>query len=211
MNELDIYVVDDDRAVLSSVHAVLARTGRRVHCLASAEEFFAAAELQRAGCVVTDVQMPGIGGVELQNRLLAAHSPLAVVVVTGVANVPIAVAMMERGAVTLLEKPYAAADLLSAVERGLAVSAERWREQSVARRLAQLTAEERNVLAQLLAGQPNKAIAHTVSMSMRTVDRRRQAVLEKMGVHSVAELAVLLASTGLVRPLESGQAAAERN
>ena len=211
MTELNIYVVDDDRAVLLSVQAVLSHRGHTVHCFASGEEFFVAAVLDRPGCVVTDVQMPGSSGVDLQRRLLAARSPLSVVVVTGVADVPTAVAMMENGAITLLEKPYAPADLLCAVERGLAASRERWRAHAVRHRLAQLTDEERGVLEQMLAGQPNKAIAHAVAMSMRTVDRRRQAVLEKMGVGSVPELALMLGAARLTGPTDSDSTLAARN
>src|SRR5262245_45380092 len=107
-----VYAVDDDEAVLASVKAVLSLYGHRVACYSSAEEFLEEASLEDPGCVVTDLQMPEVSGVELQRRLLAAHSPLAVVVVTGVADVPTAVTMMERGAVTLLEKPYDHAALL---------------------------------------------------------------------------------------------------
>jgi FixJ family two-component response regulator len=123
------------------------------------------------------------------------------VVVTGVADVPTAVTMMENGAVTLLEKPYDHAELLHAVERGLAASRERWEQkhdaESVRERLSTLTDNERSVMECMLAGQPNKAIAHRLDLSMRTVDRRRQAVLEKMGARTVPELALLLGTTRL--------------
>src|SRR5262245_24758757 len=127
MNESDpIYVVDDDEAVLLSVSAVLKQHGYVSTCYSSATSFLNVAPLERPGCVITDVQMPQISGIELQQRLLDANSPLSVVVVTGVADVPMAVALMESGAVTLLEKPYNHYHLLNAVQRGLTASRARW-------------------------------------------------------------------------------------
>jgi two-component system, LuxR family, response regulator FixJ len=197
MNDADaIYAVDDDEAVLLSVHAMLKQHGYAARCFSSAAVFLAEAPLDRPGCVITDVQMPEINGIELQQRLLDANSPLSVVVVTGVADVPMAVSLMESGAITLLEKPYNHHDLLRAVERGLAASHRRSEHQAIEcqahDRLAALTEEERNVLDCMLAGHPNKMIAHRLDMSMRTVDRRRHAVLEKMGVKSAPELALLV-------------------
>ena len=131
---------------------------------------------------------------------------MAVVVVTGVANVPMAVSLMEYGAITLLEKPYDSQQLLKAVNRGLTLSnehCEQWqRDQEIQRRLNQLTDEERSVMDRLLADKPNKAISSELHLSLRTVDRRRQAVLEKLGVSSVPELALMLG------PLLRNQAAA---
>ncbi len=196
-----VYVVDDDEAVLLSVQAMLSQHGYLCRCYLSAEEFLRDAPRDSPGCVITDLQMPEVSGVELQQRLLASQSPLSVVVVTGVADVPTTVALMERGAVTLLEKPYNHDDLVRAVERGLAASRERWLkrrdEQSVLDRLASLTEDERRVMECMLTGQPNKAVAHRLELSMRTVDRRRQAVLEKMGVRTAPELALLLGATRL--------------
>jgi FixJ family two-component response regulator len=194
-----IYVVDDDEAVLLSVQAMLKQHGYLCRCYLSAEKFLREAPCDRPGCVITDLLMPEVSGVELQQRLIAEQSPLSVVVVTGVADVPTTVALMERGAVTLLEKPYNHDDLVRAVERGLAASRERWLqkqdEQSVLDRLATLTEDEYRVMECMLAGQPNKAVAHRLELSMRTIDRRRQAVLEKMRVRTATELALLLGAT----------------
>jgi FixJ family two-component response regulator len=196
-----IYVVDDDEAVLLSVQAMLSQHGYLCRCYLTAEEFLRDAPRDQPGCVITDLQMPETSGVELQQRLLADESPLSVVVVTGVADVPTTVALMERGAITLLEKPYNHDDLVHAVERGLEVSRARWLEkqsrQSVVDRLSTLSDDERRVMECMLTGQPNKAVAHRLELSMRTVDRRRQAVLEKMGVRTAPELALLLGSAGI--------------
>jgi len=199
-----IYVVDDDEAVLLSVRAVLEQNAYRAECYPSGVKFLERATLDRPGCVITDLKMPEMNGVELQQRLLAAGSLLSVVIVTGVADVPTAVELMEKGAVTLLEKPYSHVELVAAVKRGLAASQERWerdRERNLVQsRLAELGAEERSVMELMLAGEPNKTIAHRLDLSMRTVDRRRQTVLEKMGVKTVPALALLVGKTRLNEP-----------
>ncbi|QDU30404.1 Response regulator protein TmoT [Anatilimnocola aggregata] len=199
-----IYVVDDDVAVLTSLQALLIAHNYQVQCFASAEQFLQEVSLHRRGCVVTDVAMPGVTGVELVRKIYEAKSPLSVVVVTGVANVPMAVKLMEFGALTLLEKPYDAQQLLQAVNRGLTLSNQQseqfQREQEVQRRLNQLTDEERSVMDRLLADKPNKSIAAELHLSLRTVDRRRQSVLEKLGVGSVPEMALM------VGPLRTAQA-----
>jgi len=200
-NTDNVYIVDDDEAVLLSVKAMLSEHGYQSRGYLSAKDFLADTPIDCPGCVITDLQMPEISGVELQQRLLAARSFLMVVVVTGVADVPTAVALMESGAITLLEKPYNHTELVAAVERGLSRSRERWiqahDEQSTRQRLESLTEDERQVMDCMLTGQPNKAIAHRLRLSMRTVDRRRQAVLEKMGVRTAPELGLLL---GAMRP-----------
>ncbi len=201
MTESAIYVVDDDEAVLLSVQAMLMQHGYECRCYLTAEDFLREAPNDRPGCVITDLQMPEVSGIELQQRLLADESPLTVVVVTGVADVPTTVALMERGVVTLLEKPYNHDDLVQGVERALELSREKWLQRqnnnSVRTRLATLTDDERRVMECMLTGQPNKAVAHRLELSMRTVDRRRQAVLEKMGVRTAPELALLLGAAGI--------------
>jgi FixJ family two-component response regulator len=197
-----VYIVDDDEAVLLSVKAMLSQHGYQSHGYLSADEFLAEAPSDFPGCVITDLQMPVVSGVELQQRLLAAKSFLAVVVVTGVADVPTTVTLMEKGAITLLEKPYDHNKLVLAVERGLTLSREQWlqarSEQLTRQRLESLTEDEHRVMQCMLTGQPNKAIAHRLGLSMRTVDRRRQAALEKMDVRTAPELGLLLGTIGLL-------------
>ena len=134
------------------------------------------------------------------SRLNAAGSPISTIVVTGVADVPTAVALMENGAVTLLEKPYDQAILLKAVVRGLEASKKLWEKQqakrSVGQRLQTLSEEEQQVLQFMLSGEPNKIISSKLDLSMRTVDRRRQTILKKMQVQSLPELAMLVGRAG---------------
>jgi FixJ family two-component response regulator len=192
-----IYIVDDEPAVLAALAAMLEANGYASREFTSAERFLAEVDLAGEGCLITDVQMPGLGGVELQQRLRDENSPLSVVVVSGAVDVPTAVRLMEDGALTLLQKPYAMRDLLSAVQRALVASAarshDRHESQCVMERYARLSNEERDVLRLMLDGAPNKMIASQLVMSSRTLDRRRHAVLEKMQVESPAQLAQLIA------------------
>jgi len=201
-----IYAIDDDEAVLRSLESYLRQRGMEVETFASASSFLDHVDLAAPGCVILDLQMPGLNGLELQEKLIAAQSPLCVVVVTGVADVPLAVRVMERGAHTLLEKPYDQEALVKAVQAALARSLERSEkkltEKVVRERMATLNEEEVQVLHGMLAGDPNKSIANDLHMSMRTVDRRRQTVLEKMGAKSVPELALMLGAAGAVKPNE---------
>ena len=191
-----IYVVDDDMAVLQSVKAVLAELNSDVFCYQSADLFLTEVPIDKPGCLITDLQMPGISGMELHQRLVHAKSPLSVVVVTGVADVPTTVTVMRSGAVTLLEKPYEPTELLRATQEALARSQQRWQQEqsqrTVLQRLNQLTNEERQIMEAMLANKTNKAIAQQLEISMRTVDRRRNAILEMMVVKSVSELAASL-------------------
>lgn len=199
-NEKRVYVVDDDESVVQSVTAVLTQFGFSVKGFTSAQEFLDAAPLAQPGCLIADVQMPEINGVGLQRRLVDAESPLAIVVVTGAVDVATAVELMERGAVTLLEKPYDPTDLRRSVERALEASFQLHQRaaqrKALDQRLAALSEEERRVMELMLAVETNKSIARALDISPRTVDRRRQKVLEKMGVASVAQLAMLMGAAG---------------
>ncbi len=193
-----VYVVDDDEVVLQSTDALLSQNDYRVTCFSSARAFLAKIPLHSCGCLIADVQMPEMTGTELIQQLADAASTLSVIVISGVADVPTAVSVMQHGAATLLEKPYNPQQLLQSIDVALARSCERWQhygaERSLRSRLAELSDEERAVMKLMLHGEPNKAIASELGLSLRTVDRRRQAVLTKMQTDSVPTLATLLGS-----------------
>ncbi len=193
-----IYAIDDDEAVLKSLEFFFRQRGIPLKSFPSAASFMAEVPLSSPGCVVLDLQMPDINGLEFQRQLTVARSPLSIVVVTGIADVQTAVRVMEQGAVTLLEKPYDHEELLSAVQLGLEASRKRMLkrqdEELIRDRIRLLSEEERQVLTCMLAGDPNKQIASALHLSMRTVDRRRQAVLDKMGARTVPELALMIGS-----------------
>jgi FixJ family two-component response regulator len=193
-----VCVIDDEPLVREVTCRILGGSGFRPTGYASAEDFLAALDEPTCACVVTDLRMPGMSGAELLSQLRQSGSVVAVVVLTGHADVRTAVKLMEDGALTLLEKPYEPQALLAAVDRATkrtaAMRAARERVASVQRRFSQLTDEEREIMECMLAEMPTKTIAAKLVMSTRTVERRMLSVQQKMQVSGVAELAALMAS-----------------
>ncbi len=208
MNEPTILILDDDAVVLDSLRAILTAQGFLTQCYSTAEELLHTADLDSPGCVVTDLRMPGTDGVQLQEELLAAGSSLAVVVVTGHADIPVTVQLMQRGAVDVLEKPYHPQALVGAVRQALDRSEIQYQTaqqvHEVERRLAQLTENEKRVMRGMIAGQPIKSLARECGSSMRTIDRRRRTVLHKMRVKSIGELGAMLGQRKLSNESTNG-------
>ena len=196
-----VHIVDDDAAVRDALGVLLESAGFSVRTYDNAAAFLAVAGAA-SGCVLIDVRMPGIDGLELQRRLGKQDVRLPVIVMTGQGDIPVAVRAMKAGAVDFREKPFAEERLLGAIERALA---EHRRLHDIAAaaadaagRLARLTAREHQVLDLLVTGLPNKAIAKTLGASPRTIEVHRARVLEKLQVRSLPELVriVLAAASG---------------
>ncbi|MBC8290059.1 MAG: response regulator transcription factor [Planctomycetes bacterium] len=191
-----VFLIDDDQAVLKSLSVLLNSAGLATKSFLSAEDFLEDLSDGARGCVVTDLKLTGMSGLHLQEQLIRMRSPLPVIVVTGRADVGLAVKVMEYGAVTLIQKPYDHQELIDAVRKALEQNAHRHTQaefiSDVRNRLNSLTDDEQQVLQMVIDGKPNKAIATTLSISMRTVDRRRSSVFEKMDVQTAPELARLL-------------------
>ena len=191
-----VYLVDDDESILHSQLTLLTAAGIAAETFSSAKAFMNSLTPHSAGCVVTDPKLSGMSGFDLQRKLVASNSTLPLIVVSGHANVSTTVEIMKNGAITLIQKPYAANKFLDAVRRGLdqfVENRERTTEiNSIQERLASLLEGEMDVLELMIAGQPNKVISTELEISMRTVDRRRSIVLEKMQVASAPELARLV-------------------
>lgn len=187
-----IHVVDDDASVRDSLTLLLESAGFRVRAYESALRFLAAASPGGVGCVLTDVQMPELNGLELQRQMVAQGVGLPVIVMTGHGDVPIAVQALKAGATDFLEKPFDDEQLLSAIKGAIAVSQRASDDATavaeISARLATLTPREREVLDRLVAGQPNKTIAYDLGSSPRTVEVHRARVMEKMQARSLAEL-----------------------
>lgn len=190
--EQTVFVVDDDRQARESVCALVRSLGIRAESYTSAEEFLAAFTPNRAGCLVTDVRMLGMSGIELQQKLNEAGVPLPVIMLTAYARTPLTVKAMQQGALTLLEKPYDDDDLWDAIRKALAEDANRRQQfelvEQARTRLERLTEKEREVLDCVVSGKPNKTIARELGVSIRTVENRRREIHAKTGTESVAEL-----------------------
>ncbi|MBV6422645.1 MAG: Transcriptional regulatory protein FixJ [Steroidobacteraceae bacterium] len=187
-----VFVIDDDDAVRSSLRLLFKSYGLEAVLHASADEFLASYDLTRPGCVVLDVRMPGMSGLELQQRLNAQGATIPIVFITGHGDVPMAVEAMQAGAFDFLQKPFRDDDLLARVQKALARDAElrallRTRHDTRAR-LATLTPRERDVLDLVVVGKANKVIAADLGLSQRTVEIHRARVMEKMDAASLAQL-----------------------
>ncbi|MBI4756436.1 MAG: response regulator transcription factor [Betaproteobacteria bacterium] len=187
-----VHVVDDDEALRDSLAWLLESRGLQVRQYASGEEFLAAPLDEVPGCLVLDVRMPGIGGLELYERLQVRGCALPVIFITGHGDVPMAVTALKKGAADFIEKPFNDQALLHLIQDCLArdrdARVRRLRDHAAAGRLAQLTARERAVLDLVVAGKLNKQVADILGISVKTVEAHRARVMEKMGVRSVAEL-----------------------
>ncbi len=200
-NDPTVFVVDDDGQARKSVCALVRLLGMRAESFSSAEEFLDSYVEGRPGCLVTDVRMFGMSGLELQEELKRRNVPLPVIVLTAHARTPLTVRAMKAGAVTLLEKPYQDDDLWDAIRKALAEDAagraEHQRRRDVRRRIAALTPAERKVMDMMVQGHPNKAIAHRLDISVRTVENRRREIFGKLKADSVAELVRLVIDADL--------------
>ncbi|MBC8351608.1 MAG: response regulator transcription factor [Planctomycetes bacterium] len=187
-----VFVVDDDEAARESVCALVAAMDVDVEAFASATEFLASYDGHQPGCLVTDVRMAGISGLELQRKLNRANVRLPVVIVSAYIDVRGTVVAMTDGAVTVLSKPYEEQRLWDAIQRGLKLCI-RWlgedkRQVDLLNRLAELTDGEREVLDLVVDGAPNKAVGRRLGISIRTVEDRRARIMKKLRVHSFAAL-----------------------
>ena len=188
----NIYVVDDDEAVRDSLQWLLEGKDYRVRCFDSAESFLSRYDPREVACLLVDIRMPGISGLELQDRLIERKSPLPIVFITGHGDVPMAVTTMKKGAMDFIPKPFKEEELLSVVERMLEQAREAFADfQHAANRdalMGKLTARESQVLERIVAGRLNKQIADDLGISIKTVEAHRANIMEKLNANTVADL-----------------------
>ena len=187
-----IYVVDDDEGVRDSLQWMLEGKDFRVRCFDSAETFLSRYDAREVACLIVDVRMGGMSGVELQAKLIERRSPLPIVFITGHGDVPMAVDTMKKGAMDFIQKPFQEESLLPIVERMLEAAKLNFAEhqQSASRDalMAKLTGREAQVLERIVAGRLNKQIADDLGISIKTVEAHRANIMEKLNANTVADL-----------------------
>ena len=187
-----IFVVDDDQGFRDSLAALLRASGMRVQTYASAQAFLEAYEPSRLGCLLLDVRMPGISGLDLQERLAARGAKLPIILMTTYGDVPTAVKAMQAGAINFIEKPIREEALLESLRRALQQGERLHKEREYVGRVRalidRLTPREREVLRMLVAGKANKVIAAELGISERTVEIHRQRVRKKLEARSLSQV-----------------------
>jgi RNA polymerase sigma factor (sigma-70 family) len=187
-----VFIVDDDASIRYAMKALLDSVDLPCEVFASADEFLKKNSGPRAGCLVLDIRMPGLSGLELQQELIDRGNRIPIIFITGHGDVPMAVEAMQKGALDFIQKPFRDQDLLDRLSDALKTdreqrAAERERK-AVADRMTTLTNREREVFDLVVTGKPNKVIAYDLGVSQRTVEIHRSRVMEKMQARSLADL-----------------------
>ena len=187
-----VFIVDDDEAVRDSMSMLLETVNLPHSCFASATDFFEQYDETQRGCLVLDIRMPGMNGLELQEKLKACDALLPIIYITGHGDVPMAVEAMRKGALDFMRKPIQEQELLDRIEQAFNYEAgirNDWHDQhSLKEKLAILTSREKQVFERVVEGQANKSIAFDLSISERTVEVHRSHVMKKLEVRTLAEL-----------------------
>lgn len=211
-HEPTVFVVDDDDAVCDALGMLLRASGMRVETFGSAQAFLNVYRPQRAGCLLLDIRMPGMSGLDLQDELHKRRYAIPIIFLTGHGDVPLAVRALKRGAIDFIEKPHEEERLVLAVANALHIDAERRRDQwraaapvnpsgnDLAARLATLSERERAVMDRMLTGKPTRQIAEELCISVKTVEFHRARIREKLGAVSQAHLLSLFISADSLPP-----------
>jgi len=199
-----VFVIDDDPSMRESLKNLIRSVGLRAEAFGSADEFLGSKRLHGPGCLVLDVRMPGMSGLDLQKRMVEAATDIPIIFLTGHADIPMSVQAMKAGAAEFLTKPVREQDLLDAIQQALerdrAAVAKRAEVDDLGDRLDSLTPRERDVMRHVIAGLLNKQIAGELDMSETTVKIHRHHVMEKMRARSLAELVRMADRLGLPIP-----------
>lgn len=187
-----VFIVDDDQAIRHAMALLMRSVGLDYEIYHSADDFLAVFSDDKPGCLVLDIRMPGLGGLELQDKLIEKGSSLPIIFITGHGDVPMAVEAMQKGAVDFIQKPFRDQELLDRIGEALKTDQERRTEREehaeVRSLFNKLTKREREVLDLVVTGKPNKVIAYELGVSQRTVEIHRARVMEKMQARSLADL-----------------------
>ena len=194
--EATVFVVDDDDAVRESLVFLMKSIGLKAESFSSAQAFLDSYNAARAGCLVLDIRMPGMSGLELQDKLIQMGSILPIIFITGHGDVPMAVKAIKAGAADFVQKPFRDQELIDRIREVLEedshARAEKLQRTEILRRMETLTEREREVMGQVVDGKANKVVAIDLNVSQRTVEIHRANVMEKMKARSLAQLVRLV-------------------
>jgi len=197
-----VFIVDDDAQVRESLKDLIRSVGLRVELFASAQEFLRAQHPDAPTCLVLDVRMPGLSGLDLQKQASEAGLEIPIIFITGHGDIPMTVRAMKAGAIEFLSKPFRDQDLLDAIQQALERSRKAREQQAVTkelrRRFASLTSRQREVMERVVAGLINKETGAELGISEKTVKIQRHQVMEKMGARSLPELVRMADSLGII-------------
>ncbi len=187
-----VFIVDDDPAIRIAMQALMDSVNIKHEIFSSANEFLKNESQHRAGCLVLDIRMPGIGGLDLQEELIARGNMMPIIFISGHGDIPMAVAAMQKGAVDFIQKPFRDQELLDCVRLALRTDKQQREKHEynakISRLLQKLTDRERDVFDLVVTGKPNKVIGYELGVSQRTVEIHRSRVMEKMQARSLADL-----------------------
>ena len=191
-NNTIVYIVDDDDGLRDSLNLLMKKSGYTTHICASATEFLEAYEPSNAGCLLLDVRMPGINGLELQQKLATENYDIPIIIMTGHADVSMAVQAMKNGAIDFIEKPFHNQELLTILQQCMAEGREKQRKRhsnlQALKIISQLTPRERQIMDLIADGLPNKKVAKLLAISVRTVEAHRAHIMEKLYIKTLPDL-----------------------
>ncbi len=200
-----VHVVDDDAAVCSSISLLLKTVGLEVRTFDNAQDFLTGYDPDLPGCLVLDVRMPGMDGLELQAKLIENNVFIPVIILTGHGDIAMAVQALKRGAVNFIEKPFRDQTLLDSVNKAVQIDAEIRRKklevERIEQKLRHLTKREAQIMNLLAAGKSNKAVAYELDISPKTVDFHKSNFMDKLGVNSVVQLVRLMQKLATTRQM----------
>ncbi|MCP3850218.1 MAG: response regulator transcription factor [Gammaproteobacteria bacterium] len=191
-NQQTVFIVDDEPDVRAALRLLIKSVGYTVECFESADEFFKQFEADRKGCLILDVRMPGMSGMDLQEKLSERETLLPIIMISGHGEIPMAVKAVQNGAVDFLQKPFSDQQLLDRISQAMKINSERHDihdiQNDAQTKYDSLTPREREIFTEVVSGKLNKVIAYELNISTRTVEIHRAKAMEKMGARNLSEL-----------------------
>ncbi len=199
--ELTVFIVDDNQAVRTLLTDLIDSVGIKVQSYATASDFLSDYSAELLGCLILDIRMPGMSGLELQQELNRRESNLPIILMSGHGDIPMAVQAMREGALDFIQKPFRNQELLDMVNRALEICEKQQNDQnqtqSIKQRIHSLTSREHQVMQMIVDGKTNKVIAVDLGLSQRTIEVHRANVMHKLEAHSMADLVRIVTQTDM--------------